>query len=136
MHVAINYSILTRWKDSLCYLWKFVQRVHKLSRAEKQADWSSTWKRGSHSTSSSYPPRCEKSLKSLCSSFLSDKEKSVGNKISHLNDFLIDNKSIKGNRTEQQCSEQYKRLLPARFTQPLAVYGPALPFRRIDSNMK
>lgn len=102
----------------------------------KQADWSSTWKKEAHSTSSHHPPRCEKSLKSLCSSFLSDKEESVGNKISHLNGFLIDSKSIKGNRMEQQCSEQHKRQFPARFTQPLAVYGLALPFHRIDSDMK
>lgn len=61
-----------------------------------------------HSTSL---PRQEiRSLKILQRFILSSKTNSFGGEIHRLNGFLIDNKSNKANRMEQQCCEQQSRL--------------------------
>lgn len=79
-----------------------------------------------------------KSLTLLCSSSFAH-QKSVGNmesKIIHPNAFLIDNKSIKANWMEQQCSKQAHKWQFASSLYSHAVYGLASPFHRIESDIK
>lgn len=77
-----------------------------------------------------------RSLKLLCSCFLSKSVGSNKQKMFHPNGFLIDNKSIKGNWMEQRCREQQALTAVCKLTLQPRYLFMCSPFHQIEFDIK